>query len=86
MFASKIETLLNLLFIKSFKCSCCTVKDVFSDRAREEGRFLLYNSELILMEPLVVQFFEVDVVVKKFAVLRIVESFNQFHYRRLSAT
>jgi len=42
---------------------------------------LLYNSELILMEPLVVQFLEVDVVVKKLAVLRIVESFNQFHYR-----
>lgn len=70
---------MDLSFRKVFQVSA--VEDVLTDRAREEAWLLLNDSELGLMEPFVIDFLEVNLVVQQFALIGVVESLDELHDR-----
>lgn len=54
-----------------------TIHDVLADRAREENRFLLHQSDLLLMVPLIVKVLNVLALVEELAICRVVKTFNK---------
>ena len=79
LLTSLLEPFLDLSFGKVSKGAA--IHDVFADGSGEERRFLLDDGDLVLMVPLVVNVFKVDIVVEQFTSLRVVEPLNQLHHR-----
>jgi len=72
--ASKFKSLLDLLFCKAFEGTLRPIQNVLTNIAGEESRLLLHNRKLVLMQPLVVEIFHVDVAVEQLTSLGVVET------------
>ena len=63
-----------------------SVADIVANRAREEDRFLLHESDLLLVVPSVVQVFQVAAREENLAVCGVVEALNKLDDARLAAS
>lgn len=81
---SKVESVLLLLLTETGHISA--IENVLTNRAWEESRFLLHNRNLSLMVPLVVNLFEVYIIVQNFSFIRVIEPLNKLHYRWFTTT